>query len=456
MNRNEELSQPPTVDDRTPSQLQAELTALADQYVTDWNSETTDMADQLLKVGGEFGSEVLQRLNRLPEKHRAGFLQTLGKGPQPPQAARLPVSVEPAGDVGRNVRVPGGTQMTASTRDDETTVFEIPPDSGFEATPASLVDVYAVDPSEDRLTSHHSLADGDGEQLFVGENHQQHALYLGDESLFELDSGGVLEIEASGHIADGFEQAIVWEYYGTTTPSGTGQTDGESGESEIEGWHRLPTVDTAEESLRSRVDRLPKRAGNDESGYTTRRQLTGEFVETSIEGIESRWLRCRLAEPTAACFRTEIETLSVTTNSPPDCEQSTPDGAFVNDVPLAVDGNEDIEPLGQFPQPASTLYLASDETLTKPGAQARVSFEPPETPHEPADNSPADDSPAADFGALDEPPKLSWEYWNGSGWAGLEVDDGTEHLQQAGEIRFIVPEDGESTLVIEVFRFPVD
>ena len=442
MTRKENSGQPPTVDDRTRSELRAELTALADQYVDDWNPESDDMADELLAVGAAFGTEVGQRLNRLPDKHRAGFLQTLGAGPRPPQAAQLPLSVEPASDIGRNVPVPGGTQVTASTRDDETTVFEIPPDSAFEATPAALTDVYAVDPARETLTSHASVAEGDRQQLFVGETYQQHALYLGDESLFELDSGAVLEIELEGHVDNGFEEAVVWEYYGI---QGNQNDDAEPDGADTERWHRLPTADRDDESLRSRLDRLP-RAGDDEPAWTTRRQLPGEFVETGVGGTESRWVRCRVTEPTAAPFDTEIETLSVTTSAPRDHEQPTPDSAFADDVPLAVDGEADIEPLGGFPQPSSTLYLASDEALTKPGAQVRLSFEPPADPLEPPERAETD-GPTAEFGALDEPPVVSWEYWNGSGWTGLDVDDGTMNLQQAGECTFVAPEDVESTAV---------
>jgi len=54
-------SQPPVVDDRSPEQLENELLTLADQYVDDWNADSEDMARELLTVGSEFGSEVIQR-----------------------------------------------------------------------------------------------------------------------------------------------------------------------------------------------------------------------------------------------------------------------------------------------------------------------------------------------------------------------------------------------------------
>jgi len=438
MSRNETTAQPPTIDDRTPSELRAELTTLAEQYVDDWNAESEDMATELLTVGSEFGHEVIRRLNRLPAKHRAGFLETLGKQPQPPQPARLPLLVEPASDLERNVEIPSGTQVTAATPDGGTTVFEIPPGSGFEATPASLVAVYAVEPELDRLTSHGPLATGDRQQLFDGENLQQHALYLGDESLFEVDCGAVFELEIEGHLAEEFDKSVVWEYYGTKPDSSETERD-----TEAAGWHRLSPLETDRTSLRSRLEALSN--GDDQAEYTTRRVVPGEFVETSIDCIESRWIRCRVTDPTAACFESRIERLSITAHPPDDRPQALPDAAFADDVPLAVEAAGDIEPLGQFPQPSSRLYLASDEALSKPGTAVRVSFEPPAEPHEPTEKTA--DSLTAEFGALEEPPVVSWEYWNGSGWVGLAVEDGTANLQKPGEVTFVVPDDLEATAV---------
>jgi hypothetical protein len=42
---------------------------------------------------------------------------------------------------------------------------------------------------------------------------------------------------------------------------------------------------------------------------------------------------------------------------------------------------------------------------------------------------------------LDEPPKLSWEYWSGSGFARVTVQDGSESLVEPGLLRFAAPAD---------------
>jgi baseplate J-like protein len=40
-----------------------------------------------------------------------------------------------------------------------------------------------------------------------------------------------------------------------------------------------------------------------------------------------------------------------------------------------------------------------------------------------------------------DPPQLAWEYWNGSGWQALDVEDGTLNLSRSGLVRFEPPAD---------------
>jgi hypothetical protein len=43
-------------------------------------------------------------------------------------------------------------------------------------------------------------------------------------------------------------------------------------------------------------------------------------------------------------------------------------------------------------------------------------------------------------------PELSWEYWNGTGWWGLDVDkDETQHLKMSGAVEFSIPDDIDSS-----------
>ncbi|MEA1930204.1 MAG: baseplate J/gp47 family protein [Euryarchaeota archaeon] len=450
------MTEPPTLDDRSQEELVGELTELADSYVDGWESSSTDVASLLLRIAAEFGGETIQQLNRLPEKHRAAFLDSLGFQRRPPQAARLPLSVDVSADLDRNVSVPSGTQAVAATADDETAVFEIPQEGGFEATPASPMAWYTVNPETDRLVSHEAAIDGDSQRLFAGPNHQHHALYFGDGSVLELDPGSIIEIELRGSVdPQVLEACLCWEYYGVDEDGG-------------EGWHSLPT-DTAAtadrsaiadgdagESLRHRLDRLSTRQQSTDEGYSVCLRLPNEFVSTTIDGIESRWIRCRVDTSSSAPFATQIESVRVLVGQSPERDRLTPDAGFTDDVPLSFGDDSDIRPLGRLPQPSSTFYLTASEPLSKPGALVTLSFESPvadsstdsaSAPSEP--NGSADgDSSGVDFGVLGGPPELSWEYWNGTSWTGLPVQsDDTDSLRAAGTLQFVVPDDIAPTAV---------
>jgi len=444
------MSQPPTLDDRSQEELLAEFTERADQYVDGWESSSEDMASVLLRVGSEFGTDLIGQLNRLPTKQRAAFLDTLGAESQPPQAARLPLSVSVSTNLDRNVPVPGGTQVVAESSDGETEPFEIPQGRGFEATPASLTESYAVDPTTDRLLSHEPLTDGDSQQLFAGENRQQHAIYLGDSSLLRVDPGSVIEIEFQGSVdASALDKGCVWEYYG-------GDDEG------TEGWHSVPAGDAGsgigtDDGLSYPVDQQSTPTPSTDEEHSVRLQLPAELVETTVGGIESRWIRCRLDEPASACFTTEIESVRATVGQSTETDRLTPDAAFANDVPLDLDGDGEIRPFGRQPQPSSTLYLAASEALTKLGGLVTLTFEPStDTASESASTTDGSDDASTgtqsptdvDFGALSGPPEVSWEYWNGTGWAGLAVrSDDTNNLQAAGDVQFTVPDDIAETAV---------
>lgn len=442
----------PTVDDRTQAELVAELTELADQYVDGWEPESEDMASAVLEVGSAFGADLIQQLNRLPQKHRAALFETLGVTRRPPQAARLPLSVSVSTHLDHNVTVPGGTQAIATTADDETEPFEIPPERGFEATPASLSECYAVDPDSDLIVSHAGLTEGDSETLFVGSNQQQHAIYLGDDSLFRLDPGSVIEVDLRGSVdAEALTTHGRWEYYGAD-------------EEGSEGWHSLPIDDDPDprvgvesDSLGLRLDRRSASTQSTDSGYSIRLRLPGACVPTTVADTESRWIRCRLETATPACFDTEIESIRVRVDHSTETDHITPDAGFATDVPLALGDESAVRPFGRRPQPSSTMYLSSAAVFTKPGAIATLTFHPPaddsitDTGRAVDDLNTASETDrlqAADFGALGGPPEISWEYWNGSGWAGLPVRaDDTDCLRTAGEVRFEVPDDIEPTAV---------
>ena len=148
------MSDGPTVDDRDRAELLAALRQRANNYTDEWDPHTDDAGTTLLLLFSRFGTDVINRLNDVPHKHRVAFLNALDFDRRPPQSARVPLTFTTTADIESNVVVHGGTQVLAETDDGETVTFEVPQDDGFEATPATLQSVYSVTPASNSIYSH--------------------------------------------------------------------------------------------------------------------------------------------------------------------------------------------------------------------------------------------------------------------------------------------------------------
>jgi predicted phage baseplate assembly protein len=450
------MNEGPVIDGRTRAELLAELESVADTYVDGWDPSSPDSGTTLLEVFSRFQTDVVQRLNSVPEKHRVAFLDALDFSRRPPQSARVPLTVRTTPDIDRNVVVPGGTQATAETDSGDTAVFEVPQDDGFEATPSSLVEAVAVDPVTDSIVDHGDALSGpDAVTLLDGPNRQEHVCYLGHGDLLNLEADSTVTLRLLTNASEQvIEESLVWEYYG----------EDEAG---VEAWHRLPreTTDVIEASaeagiqdLREAVsERIESLAGTDVSEWGNNPfeltfRLPGPTTDVAVDGTENRWIRARTSGTAETYFDIEIESLSLTVergDEDDDEPGGVPPAALLsNDVPLSLDGEEDVYPFGRMPQPPTTMYLASEEALTKKGATIQVRFAAPQD--DDGDDDPVDDAEAAAMpagggaggGILDGDPEISWEYWNGDGWTRLRLAaDGTDRLREPGTVRFEVPAD---------------
>lgn len=405
------MSRGPTVDGRSRDALRSDLGERARSYTDGWDLDSPDNGTALLDVGASFGADLLRRLDRLPAKHRQAFLAELGFDRRPPRAARLPLSVSVTDGHDRNVPVPEGTAAVAETDDGERTFTTT---AGFEATPATLSSVYGVDPAQDRLVDHADLLDGEPTQLFAGSDRQRHLLAIGDSDLLALDAGATLTVDVGTDGPVSVFRSATWEYYG----------EDESGQV---GWHALDA--TPGHGYQQSADSVACSFA-----------LPGPTVETTVDGVESRWVRCRVTADPAA-FGAAVDSVRLSTERSGD--GATPAAVYANDVPVSVE--DDWRPFGRVAQPPSSLYVAAPEALSTPGARVTLQFDPSADGGSTAGTVGAGDAVASPFAG---PPELSWEYWTGSGWAPLpDLDDGTASLRSAGAVRFRVPTDLEPTAV---------
>lgn len=455
---------PPTVDDSDEEALFETLLERADIYTDEWDPTTADTGQTILRIFSTFEADIRNRLNSVPEKHRIAFLDALGFERRPPKAARVPLTVHVPNDLDRNVVIPGGTQAVSESGE-ETQLFEIPHGRGFEATGAALTDVVAVDPAADSIVDHSSVIDSESVELFEGTNDQQHHFYVASQQTLNLNPGSEFTVTANIDIDnETFAEAVVWEYYGE-------DADGE------EGWHRLrpprSTRDIAAESgIEAYKQRLRDRVEADDGGVRSQKSTTGtdsdttayqatfealgDIIEHTVNGVESRWLRCRLVDDDPGSLSVSIRDLAVHAGQTDDASGLDPDFMLSNDVPLSADDGP-LKPLGELPQPPTAFYLACEEAFTKPGGTVTLEFAPPTTD---VDMTVADGEgelatsgeragrQGANMSVLGGAPRLSWEYWNGDGWVQLaDIEDGTDMFHESGSVTFSVPDDIDPTTV---------
>lgn len=205
------------VDGRDEAAIRANARARASFYTgDDWDPDAGGPGTAILDLFSELAAGVVERLDQVPDKHRAAFVNALGFDRRPPQPAELPLTVEIADGAGGNVHIPRGTRALAGateTRPELTYEFA----DGFEATPAGLDRLVSVNPRLDHVSTHKAALDGTGTAtLFSGPNEQRHHLYLGHPDLLTLDGGTTVQIRMASTAAASTLAALEWEYYGET------------------------------------------------------------------------------------------------------------------------------------------------------------------------------------------------------------------------------------------------
>lgn len=359
----------PIIDGRKAEKVFEDAKELASSYTNEWDAESADSGTALLEAFSNIAEDVVERLDRVPEKHRVSYFDTLGFRREPPQPAQVPLTFQVATGVDGNVAIPENTRVVAKASESgmEQT-FEIESGSAFEATPSRLKLVYSVDPRIDSVSSHRDdIENWNKTELFHGANLQKHVLFIGHDELLNVNPGATLRIELETNASpETLITDLVWEFYGKL-----------SGAESEEDWHQFKSVTNESDSQPT------KENGTVSIRLEFPKNPPGNPSETEVAGTKSRWIRCRIptdnreSGSTRDLFNLEIRSMELVAGG----AAMTPDELVYNDVALAVDSNrgpsDDIYPFGRIPRQFDSFYIASEEAFTKRGAMVDVSFDPP-------------------------------------------------------------------------------
>ncbi|MFS0555390.1 putative baseplate assembly protein [Brevibacillus sp. 179-C9.3 HS] len=433
----------PLVDPRDKQAVIRKLREMVPFYTPEWRftPDDPDPGTALFLLFADMLMNNRERLNQVPHRNFIAFLNMLGVGMAQARPAETFLTFELSTGVPKPVWIPAGTKVSGQSDEGHEVVFET--DQPILATPSLPTDLLFSNGSRDFLTDVTSWLGGNAPLPLLDcealPNHQEHCWYLGHKDLFCLgdrasvqltmvsDQERYLESLLTEKLAN--PELVEWAYWSA------------------EEWMMFDNIEADQNRLRLEKKQLKK------------------WEHSEVQGIENRWLRCRVKPGMIHEWMDKGGNLSLTriqvkTDYLPSADPAglTPDMLFSNDVQVSGSGylafGEQLAPYGMF-------FLSCEEALTKPGSTVELRFRKKIVPY--AATHQVEPEPKWKWimkeSAFDPPAttpvtvsKVVWEYWNGSGWMVLLSGEEREKLFAGSDseevvVVFTCPDDLQPTTV---------
>ena len=432
----------PKLDGRSTNDILAQIKKKSEFYTPEWRYDPEDMdaGGALARIFAEMFYETIDRYNRFPDKCYLEFLNMQGVCAKPGSPSVGLAVADLVEGAERGVVIPRGTQLFTDVNDpeegDRRLVFETA--STFAATPAKLREIYMTDPVQDMITcTDVTEKDAFPLELYapdVAKNIERHRFSISHDAVLLLNGNSEIRVvisrtgmtfrseEDAARLAD--PTFAKWYF-----------TDGES-------IHELTAVKEKKYLVLKKDDRFPI-APCDEEG----------------EASEDEGRYRIFCDMKAGALREDIlvDSIKLNSRSVDDKESSgiTPDHIYAVDTEL--DTIKCGYPFGREPNVYDSFYIACDEAFSKRGAAVTMELdvrtvivrEGEEDVEELdfnkrllVDKADVQGRPWDDISITD----VVWEYWNGLGWARLEVSGVLNPFSCKGNsermrVEFICPED---------------
>lgn len=418
---------PPRLEERRAAQFADELRARAGAWLPSWAADDgqRDFGRALLQIAARFSSEVAERLDRVPEKMRRGFLDWLGVRGKAARPARMPVVFKLA-DAARNpVVAPPLVQLQASAGDanvvfeTETDVRLIPgrlqvvvgvdgAEDAFYLPPPGLSDLQPLDPlpaqwqlksfaAAGATTMQLDPEAGVAPDMIIEAGGQQYRITKVDKEIVTVDPPLSGELPAltpvrkvtafaafDGITRDRQEHAL---YLGHTelldieAAATIGVVGAQSLRTGVK-WQYWGKVGSKDDVDWQTLMPLPEDEQK-QSDAVLLSKSKGAVVPREIEGKNSRWIRAVVKNlaadqepfhPAGLSIRVNAQLCSSETIPCPDDKTESPAAeALANTAPLVLDSA--FFPLGREPRQFDAFYLGSKEAFSKKGAEVALCFQ---------------------------------------------------------------------------------
>ncbi|GGN94511.1 hypothetical protein GCM10011579_094070 [Streptomyces albiflavescens] len=255
-----------------------QLRALIPGFVPEWIPGEQGPDAAMLRIAARCLHALAQRLAQAPDKNRAAFYGMLGLRQTPPQPARVPVVFRLA-EGAADVRLPAGTRVAAPPPPGASAqlVYETEQPTGLTAT--GLREIVSLWPGRDQYLDHSP----EHEQRLPFRPFDRpalrkvpHELYLGHDLLLNLSGRSSTAVSFDLTTPGSEHLDIRWEYWDGT------------------GWRGFagmrPSCSDAAAQQPDSTDGMRR------SGTYRLETDCAETARTSVDGVETFWVRGRLAE----------------------------------------------------------------------------------------------------------------------------------------------------------------
>ena len=405
------MKKTPEIDERDFERIVEELKALAPYYVSEFEvSEDKGAGIALIKIFANMLKIVIDRLNRVPEKNFAAFLDMLGIQLLPAQPSRAPVTFYLSEGAKKSVLIPERSQASA-----EEIVFET--EKNIVGTPSKLVKAYSISVDKDEIfASPPNVVSGEitapfsttltfdvmgGEKkLFLDgisglkkedviKIEDKRIEYAGvsevsetkvdimDKLLNNYDKGTVVSKVTTFELFEGKNRQEHILYLGHKDRfnirrkaeikleiAALHMDKLEDDHSVMWEYYACKDPDTKED-IWERFESI-KVVG---SFLILTKDSVAEIKENEIDEIKSRWIRCKVKK----CKIPDVEEIAIDTIKIGGQQGGIlPDMVFYNDVPL--DLTLALYPFGKKPRIFDTFYIGCSDTFSKKGASITLTF----------------------------------------------------------------------------------
>lgn len=423
----------PKLDGRTVSDILALIGKKSKAYTPEWkfNENDPDGGTALAMLFSEMFCGTVDRLDRYPDKCSLEFLNLLGVSAKPVSPAVGVACAKLADGTRERVFIKKGTQLFTDL-DSDRIVFETV--QGYFAVPAVLTDIYMTDPQNDVITRTETASEEFSVKPFrpdAKQNIERHSFTLCEDNVLRLNGAAEITIALGNSFGIKDDDRIAM----------------------------LCRRDSVKWSICGADGAIPLEAAHG-NGCLILAKPEGKAVRTDENGVPDENGHYRIiceitrTEDSVPLSADAVLVSSRSVDEPETFRGRTPDRMYFNDTELPAD--ESVYPFGREPNAYDAFCIRCDEVFSKAGALITVDIsvatlieQDGEQQNEPdfeqkllVDKSDITVKQPDDIFISE----VLWEYWNGLGWARLNVTGDIDMFSCRGQdgkkrISFVCPSD---------------